>query len=188
MTFTMTDEALDRYLEPYRMIIPQIGVIRWMPAVQLPSDVPVSDAESKMADTGEQPLESVCLSEDSGEVVGDVSEEERQLELEQERLGNEMRPLADVILSLQKEHEKMSARSPLERKDKIAKGKTIQQYEDHFVTLFNRDVCWSVYYWPDGFTVRFLGPRVVKTRDGRLKFRDQQGPPRVRPVFGRRSG
>jgi hypothetical protein len=102
-----------------------------------------------------------------------------ELDLYFEALGAEMRPLADLILRLNAEHAAMPASTPLERRAKFATAKVIQRHEDDFARLFNRDDCFEQYVWPDGLTVRFLGPPAVKTRDGRWFLRNR----RVRPVF-----
>jgi hypothetical protein len=109
---------------------------------------------------------------------------DEELDLYFEALGEEMRPLADLIIRLKAQHAAMRARTSLERKAKFALGKQIQRHEDDFARLFNRDDCFAQFTWPDGLVVRFIGPPRVETRDGRMKLRDP-GPPRVRPVFHR---
>jgi hypothetical protein len=126
-------------------------------------------------------------------------------ELEQylDALGEEMRPAADLIISLRKEWEAMPARTARQRKEKFAKEKTISKLERDFAVAFNRDDCFGEYCWPDGLTVRFVPPPVIKRRDGTMRLRTGRegliGPAAaphpaglvnvgVRPIFSRPDG
>jgi hypothetical protein len=106
---------------------------------------------------------------------------EEELDLYLEALGTEMRPLADLIVRLKEELARMPFHTPLESKAKFAMAKTLQHHEDDFARLFNRDDYFERYVWPDGLTVRFIGPPVQRRRDGRLFARNR----RVRPAFSR---
>ncbi len=84
--------------------------------------------------------------------------------------GVELRPIAEQIMLLEERHKRMTR-----GKEKFAVAKVIQRARDDFVRAFNRHDCWEEYRWPDGLTVRFVGP---SESGGKARGR-------LRPIFSR---